>query len=117
MTLAALQARLERFDRERGWDRVNPAHTALHIVEELGEVMREVLRLEAYKTPDEAARERLEGEIADVLMLLMKLANQYGVNVERGVVAKLEANEARFPLAESEAAMQIYEAQQNEKQL
>ncbi len=112
MSLGVLQQRLERFDRERGWDRVDPAHTALHLIEELGEVMRELLTLAHYKTPKEGAHERLEGELSDVLMLMLKLANQHGVNLERGVLAKLEANEARFPLAESHAAMRAYEDEQ-----
>ena len=110
--LADLQRRLERFDAERGWNAVNPAHTALHLLEELGEVMREVLHLEGYKTPDPAARARLGGELADVTLLLFKLASQYGVDLERVVLEKMTANDLRFPLGASKAAMRIYREQQ-----
>lgn len=111
-SLADLQRRLERFDAERGWDAVSPAHTALHVLEELGEVMREVLHLEGYKTPDPAARARLGGELADVTLLLFKLASQYGLDLERVVLEKMTANDLRFPLEASKAAMQIYRKQQ-----
>lgn len=111
-SLSALQRRLERFDAERGWDAVSPAHTALHLFEELGEVMREALHLEGYKTPDPAARGRLGGELADVTLLLFKLASQYGVDLERVVLEKLSANDLRFPLEDSKAAMQTYLEQQ-----
>ena len=111
-SLAALQRRLERFDAERGWDAVSPAHTALHFMEELGEVMREVLHLEGYKTPDLAAQRRLGGELADVTLLLFKLASQYGVDLEHVVLEKLSANDLRFPLETSRAAMQMYREQQ-----
>jgi NTP pyrophosphatase (non-canonical NTP hydrolase) len=111
-SLKALQRRLERFDAERGWDAVSPAHTALHLFEELGEVMREMLHLEGYKPPDHAARERLGGELADVTLLLFKLASQYGVDLEGVVLAKLSANDLRFPLEDSRAAMQTYLEQQ-----
>ncbi len=111
-SLSALQRRLEAFDAARGWDAVSPAHTALHLIEELGEVMREALHLEGYKTPDPAARGRLGGELADVTLLLLKLASQYGVDLERVVLEKLSANELRFPLRESKAAMQTYLEQQ-----
>ena len=111
--LADLQRRLERFDAERGWNAVNPAHTALHLLEELGEVMREVLHLEGYKTPDPAARARLGGELADVTLLLFKLASQYGVDLERVVLEKMTANDLRFPLEASKAAMRVYAQQQS----
>ena len=111
-SLAGLQRRLERFDREREWNAVNPAHTALHLTEELGEVMREVLHLEGYKTPDPAARARLAGELADVSLLLLKLASQYGVDLERAVLEKMAANDSRFPLEASKAAMRVYAQQQ-----
>jgi NTP pyrophosphatase (non-canonical NTP hydrolase) len=115
-SLAALQWRLERFDAERGWDAVNPVHTALHLLEEFGEVMREVLHLEGYKSPDSAAQARLGGELADVTLLLLKLSSQYGVDLERVVLEKLSANELRFPLEASRAAMQTYHERQGLEQ-
>ena len=112
-SLTGLQRRLERFDADRGWDAVSPAHTALHLIEELGEVMREALHLEGYKQPDPEARARLGGELADVTLLLFKLASQYGVDLERVVLEKMTANDQRFPLEASKAAMRVYTEQQN----
>ncbi|HEX2864948.1 MAG TPA: MazG-like family protein [Deinococcales bacterium] len=108
-TLNGWQARLETFDRERGWDAVLPEHSALHAMEELGEVARELLVLAAYKTPDPAVRERLAGEMADLHFLLLKLANQTGVNLQDALAGKLAQNEARFPIEPSRAAMDVYE--------
>jgi NTP pyrophosphatase (non-canonical NTP hydrolase) len=108
-SLRDLQHRLERFDAERGWDAVNPTHTALHLLEELGEVARELLVIAGYKTPDDDdAPQRLEGELADVTMLLMKLATQHGIDLERAVLQKMDANDARFPLETSRIAMGVY---------
>ena len=115
-SLSSLQRRLEHFDAERGWNAVSPAHTALHLIEELGEVMREALHLEGYKKPDPEARARLGGELADVTLLLCKLASQYGVDLERVVLEKMTANELRFPLGASKAAMQTYLEQQGLEQ-
>ncbi len=112
MSLSQLQRRLETFDAERGWDAVNPAHTALHLMEELGEVARELLVLAGYKTPDPDAKTRLEGELADVTMLLLKLSSQLGLDLERAVLEKLHANELRFPLEASRAAMSNYREHQ-----
>ena len=115
-SLAALQRRLEDFDAARGWDAVSPAHTALHLMEEMGEVMREALHLEGYKSPDPAAPARLGGELADVTLLLFKLASQYGVDLEHVVLEKMAANDLRFPLEESKAAMRVYAEQQGLEQ-
>ena len=115
LSLGALQRRLERFDAERGWDAVQPVHTALHLMEELGEVARELLILTGYKTPDADARGRLEGELSDVTLLIFKLASQHGIDLERAVLEKMSANDARFPVSESQAAMAVYVEHRLEK--
>ena len=115
LTLGALQRRLEGFDAARGWDAVQPVHTALHLMEELGEIARELLMMAGYKTPDEDAKARLEGELADVTLLLLKLASQHRIDLERAVIRKLDANDARFPVAESRAAMAVYAEHQLEE--
>ena len=115
LSLGAIQRRLERFDAERGWDAVQPVHTALHLMEELGEVARELLTLAGYKTPDGNAHERLEGELADVALLLFKLASQHGIDLERAVLEKMDANDARFPVSEARTAMAVYMEHQLEE--
>jgi NTP pyrophosphatase (non-canonical NTP hydrolase) len=107
-SLSAIQQRLKEFDSERGWDAVQPVHTALHLMEEIGEVARELLVIAGYKTPDGNAKGRLEGELADVTLLLFKLASQHGIDLERAVLEKLDANDARFPLEAAQAAMVVY---------
>jgi NTP pyrophosphatase (non-canonical NTP hydrolase) len=115
LSLGALQQRLEQFDAERGWDAVQPVHTALHLMEELGEVARELLTLGGYKNPDRNAQRRLEGELADVALLLLKLASQHGIDLGRAVLQKMDANDARFPVSESQAAMAVYMEHQFEE--
>lgn len=107
-TLAGWQQRLLEFDQTRGWDKVAPEHTALHGLEEFGEVARELLVIAAYKTPDAAAKERLAGEMADLFFILFKLANQMGVPLQSSLVGKLAENESRFPILTSRKAMAAY---------
>ena len=102
--MSRLQERLRSFDRERGWDRVRPEHTLLHLFEELGEVARELLRLAGYKEGEE----RVAGELADAGLLLFKLADQLNVDLERAMLDKLEQNERRFPIPESHRALARY---------
>jgi len=98
------QAWARAFDEARGWDEVAPEHTALHLMEELGEVARELLRRAAYKEGEE----RLAEEMADFLLLFFKLANQTGVDLEKALLKKARELEERFPLEASREAMDRY---------
>lgn len=108
--MSRLQERLRRFDAIRGWDRVRPEHTYLHLMEELGEVARELLRRAAYKE----GAPNLTEELADAGLLLYKLADQLGIDLEAAMLRKLEANEARYPVASSREALERYLAHDDE---
>ena len=104
MTLKDWQAWVAAFDETRGWQEVAPEHTALHLLEEFGEIARELLRQSAYKE----GRARLADEMADFLLLFFKLANQYGVELEPALAQKAAELERRFPLEASKRAMERY---------
>ena len=112
MTLADLQNQVHQFDRERGWERVEPTHIVLHLMEELGEVAREVLRGEAYKEGEP----RLASEMSDFLILFAKLANAVGVDLGQVVPDKLAELRERFPIAQAREAIERYEAAQRVKE-
>ena len=65
---------------------------------------RELLRRAGYKQGEA----QIEGELADAGLLLFKLAEQLGVDLERAMLEKLERNERRFPLPESRRALARY---------
>lgn len=84
MEFADFQRQLAALERERGWDRVLPSHTFVHIAEELGEVGRILQCLEGYRESEldrEALHAELAGELADLATLLFKLANQHGIDM------------------------------------
>lgn len=108
MDLTELQAQVEAFDRARDWHRVAPAHIGLHLLEELGEIARELLRREGYK----GGEGHLDQELADLLILIAKLANSLGVNLGQAVSDKLAELQERFPLEEARAAIQHYDTVQ-----
>jgi len=108
--VSRIQEALRRFDASRGWQRVRPEHTLLHLYEELGEVARELLRSVGYKE----GVARLTDELADAGLLLYKLAEQLGVGLEEAMWQKLTENEARFPLAASREALKRYLTENDE---
>jgi NTP pyrophosphatase (non-canonical NTP hydrolase) len=106
---------VEEYDRARGWDQIQPSQTLVHVMEELGEVAREVLTIEGYKPGEvEAARAHLSEELGDCLTLLLKLAYQYGIDAEAALAHNQAKCEGRYSVKEGKQDMARYLARQNE---
>ena len=92
MKFSEYQKKLARLEHERGWDRVLPSHTFLHMGEEMGEIARVLECFEGYRTTtlsSKALRDELAGELADLMAFLFKLANQYEIDMEQTMVRHL----------------------------
>jgi dCTP diphosphatase len=118
MDIREYQQWLQTWDEARGWDRVSPAHTLVHALEEMGEVARLVLQWEGYKEPEsaEALHVQLEEELSDVVVFLFKLAYQTGVDLEDALVrgqAKADSRHADLDVASAE--LERYRARQAEQ--
>jgi len=109
MQVSDYQAWLKSFDEARGWDRVTPSQTFVHLIEELGEVARLVLHKEGYKDPDlPNLQEQLAEELADAATFLFKLAYQYDVDLESALAGNQRKCERRTDVAAGQAEMQRY---------
>jgi len=117
MQIREYQQWLEAWDKARGWDRVAPAHTLIHALEELGEVARLMLQREGYKPVDsqEQLHAELEEELSDVFVFLFKLAYQTGVDVEAALTRGQAKADGRYPdLDQANAELARYHARQAE---
>jgi NTP pyrophosphatase (non-canonical NTP hydrolase) len=110
------QTWLQAYDEARGWDRISPPHTFLHLIEEIGEIAREVEYLEGYRDADNSddVRIRLAEELADAATFLYKLAYQCGVDLESALQANMTKAEERFSVAYGRADTMRYLARQAE---
>jgi NTP pyrophosphatase (non-canonical NTP hydrolase) len=110
------QTWLQAYDEARGWDKITPAHSFLHLSEEVGEIAREVEFLEGYRETDdaEAARARLAAELADAATFLYKLAYQCGIDLEDALRANMRKAENRFSVDFGRADTERYLARQAE---
>lgn len=117
MHIREYQTWLQAYDEARGWDKIIPAHSFLHLIEEIGEIAREVEFLEGYRETDDAdaARVRLAEELADAATFLYKLAYQYGMDLEEALLANMSKAETRFSVAFGRADTERYLARQAEK--
>jgi NTP pyrophosphatase (non-canonical NTP hydrolase) len=116
MHIREYQTWLQAYDSARGWDKISPSHSFLHLIEEIGEIAREVEYLEGYRELDDAAkaRDRLAEELADATTFLCKLAYQCGVDLEKALEANMVKAENRFSIAFGKADTERYLARQAE---
>jgi NTP pyrophosphatase (non-canonical NTP hydrolase) len=117
MEIAEYQRWLEEYDRLRGWDRVSPSQTFVHLVEELGEVARLVLHLEGYK-PGEGHEEELKAELTeelgDAATFLFKIAYQFEIDMEMAMKGNMPKAEGRYSVEQGRADMARYIRRQEE---
>lgn len=102
MTISELHARLVDFRDRRDWKKFHrPKDLALSVSIESAEL----LELFQWKTDDEIEAAKAQGklaeaasdEIADVLIYLVLLAGELGIDPVAAARAKIERNEKRFP--------------------
>jgi len=116
MRIREYQTWLQSYDEARGWDRVAPSHTFVHLIEEIGEIAREVECLEGYRDADDIGQVRahLAEELADAATFLYKLAYQCGIDLEDALRANMTKAEERFSVAYGQADIKRYLARQVE---
>jgi len=68
----------------------------LHLTEELGEISRQILNPELKRADMDI--ENLSEEIADVILLISKLANNNKINIEEAIENKLQKLKKRHNL-------------------
>lgn len=91
MTLNEAQQRIDDWIKKFGVRYFNELTNTAILMEEVGEVARIMARRygeQSEKESDKAAK--LEDELADVLFVLMCIANQTGVNLETALSKNLE---------------------------
>ncbi len=101
MHLKEIQAKLDSFDKARGWDKFPASLVFAHLIEELGEISRHITVDEGYKVVGlghkAPNKDELHREFAQVFNLFTQLANHYNIDLESSVLSELEIMEERFP--------------------
>ena len=102
MDIDALQQRLRDFAAARDWQPYHaPKNLAMALMVEAAELMEHfqwsTLDESRALTKDPAKKEAIADEIADVLLYLVQLADQTGVNIDAAVEAKLRKNAIKHP--------------------
>ncbi len=99
--LTELSRQLARFAAERDWEQFHsPKNLASALIVEAAELLEHFQWLTEAQSRELAAgqREAVAAEMADVLLYLLQLGNQLGIDLAEAARAKLRLNETRFPV-------------------
>ena len=98
------QALLE-FRDERDWAQFhNPKDLALALNIEAGELLENFL----WKSAEQADKEEIKEELADVLAYALLLADSYGFDVKQIVQEKIKKNALKYPVEKAKGSAKKY---------
>ena len=100
MTIQEAQKSVDEWIKTIGVRYFNELTNTAVLMEEVGEMSRLMARIygeQSFKNPEDEknAKENLSGEMADVLFVLICLANQTGVDLEQALIKSLEKKTKR----------------------
>lgn len=97
---------LLKFRNERDWEQFhNAKDLALAISIEAGELLEVFL----WKKPEEAKKEKIKEELADVFAFSFLLAEKYGFDVKQIVLDKIKSNSEKYPADKSKGTAKKYD--------
>lgn len=96
---------LLEFRNERDWKQFhNPKDLALAISIEAGELLESFL----WKSHEDAKKEKVKEELADVLAYGFLLAEKYGFDVKEIVLEKIKKNGEKYPVEKAKGTAKKY---------
>ncbi len=94
------------FRNERDWEQFhNPKDLSLAISIEAAEL----LELFLWKKAEEANKEKVREELADILSFSFLLAEKYGFDIKQIVLDKIEANSKKYPVDKAKGTAKKYD--------
>ncbi len=97
---------LIKFRNERDWEQFhNPKDLALAINVEAGEL----LELFLWKNSDDANKEKVKEELADIFSFGFLMAEKYGFDVKKIVLEKIKINGEKYPIEKSKGTAKKYD--------
>lgn len=100
--------KLIEFRDQRNWKQFhNPKDLVISLVLEAGEL----LEIFQWKSSEQAVREKrddIEEEMADVLMYLLLLSNELGIDMEKAVIDKIAKNIEKYPESKAYGSSKKY---------
>jgi dCTP diphosphatase len=112
-TVGELRERVLAFAREREWEQFHsPKNLSMALAAEAGELMEHFLWTESKDSAAPLAsapkREKIEDELADVVIYALEFANIGGIDLAQAIEAKLAKNAAKYPVEKARGSAKKY---------
>lgn len=100
-----IEEALAKFTKDRDWEQFhNPKDLAIAISIEANEL----LELFLWKSADEADKEKVKGELADILSFAFLLAKKYDLDVKQIILDKISLNDKKYPVDKAKGTAKKY---------
>ena len=112
-TIAELKSRVLAFAKERDWEQFHaPKNLSMALAAEAGELMEHFLWATADASRatvrDPIKRQKIEEELADVIIYALEFANMTGIDVAAVIEAKMAANAKKYPVEKARGRSEKY---------
>ena len=112
-TIAVLKDHVLAFTRDRDWEQFHsPKNLSMALAAEAGELMEHFLWADSAGSQERcretARRQRIEEEIADVVIYALEFANVTGIDLAAAIEAKLAANARKYPVEKARGRSDKY---------
>ena len=98
--LEELRVLISNFARERDWDQFHsPKNLSMALIVEAGELVEQFQWLKQSESRDlpKDKLEAVEEELADILVYLIRIADQLDIDLISASRKKIKSNEAKYP--------------------
>lgn len=104
-TIEELSEKVLAFTQDRDWDQFhNPKDLAIAISIESAELLEAFL----WKKPEEAKKEKVREELADIINYAILLADKCDLDIYEIVIEKLKLNEEKYPVDKARGSAKKY---------
>ena len=101
MNISEIQNQLKKFAIERDWEQFHtPKNLAMALSVEASELVEifQWLNVEESNSPDQRQIEKINNEVADIAMYLLRFCSVLGIDLEKAIERKLERNTEKYPV-------------------
>ena len=106
-----LKTRLQGFADQRDWEQFHsPKNLAMALSVEVAELLEHFQWLSEGESRNlsPASRNEVAQEIADVQIYLVRLADKLGIDILQAAEAKIQENEAKYPISRAKGSARKY---------
>jgi len=111
MNISEIQNQLKKFAIERDWEQFHtPKNLAMALSVEASELVEifQWLNVEESNSPDQRQIKKINNEVADIAMYLLRFCSVLGIDLEKAIESKLERNAEKYPVNLSKGNAQKY---------